>query len=137
METRFIYEHILRMGNNTIEIRNNLYTMMKKEKFGIEDLDMLNLMSKTLIDYQRFIRQIPDDVEADLAAHCRWESLKHHLTTMIEQKLRDMGFYKKTITRHMDDEKKRIEYKEQREKIRQIRIKREVENAYRDKEGSN
>lgn len=134
--TSFIYSHIRRMDSVAFEIRKNLCNMHRKKTFDEVDLMNLNIMLRTVVHFQAFIHNLPDDVEADLKSQTSlpWMDQKERIAFQLECTRREIMSDLKTIKHLIEKENRRVHDEALLKKLEQIRLKRA---AKADEEGSN
>lgn len=134
--TSFIYSHIRRMDRTVFEIRKNLCNMHRKKTFDEVDLANLDIMLRTVVHFQAFIHNLPDDVEADLKSQTSlpWMDQKEHIAFRLESTRREIMSDRKTIGCRIKKEKQRAHDEELLKKLEQMRLKRAAKT---NEEGSN
>lgn len=134
--TSFIYSHIRRMDATVFRIRKYLFDMHQKKTFDEVDIMSIDTMLRTVVHFQAFIHNLPDDVEADLKSQAllNWMDQKERIASQAECTRREIMYDLKTIKRRIEKEKQRVHDEELLKKLEQIRLKHA---AKANEEGSN
>ncbi len=134
--TSFIYGHIRRMDATVFKIRKNLYSMHRKKTFDEVDLMNLDIVLRTVVHFQAFVHNLPDEVEDDLKSQTwlSWMDQKERIASQLECTKREIMYDQKAVKQRIEREKSRIAHEEQMKKLEQMRLKRA---AKADEEGSN